>query len=315
MTSFIIPTMIFLRFKDKDPLVRSAIGNQITLAYEEFGNPKGVPLFLIMGAMNAGLFWPDSFCQKLAGNHYRVIRYDQRDTGGSTKIDYQATPYGLTDMANDLLLLANQLSCDEFHVVGLSLGGAVGQIVAADNQSRCKSLTLIGSTIDSRPYNAAMMGQDGQPGPLSTPASSLIEYARQASSNPPITAADAFESIIDGWRIFYGDRGFPEQSVRANAATALKLQHGSTSGINHAFAAGVEALRISYARRIVCPTLILHGTEDQAFPKDHALNSAKHIPHARLVWLDGVGHMPNETEFLEVSDQIEKYLRSMNSIP
>lgn len=291
--------------------MRCAITNQITLAYEEFGNPKGTPILLIMGAMNAGLFWPDSFCQKLASDNYRVIRYDQRDTGGSTKIDYLATPYGLADMANDVLLLAEELGCEKFHVVGLSLGGAVGQIVAAENHLRCKSLTLIASTIDSRPYNAAMMGQDGEVGLLPTPAPSLIEYARLASSNIPTSEADAFESVIDGWRIFYGDRGFAEESVRTNVASAQKLQGNSTSGINHAFASGVEPLRTSYARRIVCPTLILHGTEDRAFPKEQALYSAKCIPHAKLVWLDGVGHMPNDGEFLKISAEITKHLRAI----
>lgn len=290
--------------------MRCVISEQITLEYEEFGKRNDEPVFLIMGAMNAGLFWPDSFCQKLSDNNYRVIRYDQRDTGGSTKIDYQSEPYGLADMANDLMLLADKLGCEKFHVLGLSLGGAIGQIVAAEFPMRCKSLTLIGSTVDSRPYNAAMMGVDGDQGTLSEPDSSLVDYARQVSEDPPASEADAFESVIDGWRIFYGDHDFPEKSVRANVSRAQELEDGSTSAINHAFASGVEALRTSYAQRIVCPTLILHGTQDRAFPRDHATNSAKWIPHAKLMWLDGVGHMPNEAEFHDVVEYLVGHLPS-----
>ncbi len=281
-----------------------ATTRSVSLAYEVFGSKEAPAIFLVMGAMNPGLFWPESFCDALATAGFQVIRYDQRDTGSSTKVDYTTTPYSLADLANDLIELADALRIRSFHLVGLSLGGAVAQIVASQSGERCLSLTLISSTVDSRPYNAAMAGTNQDVGPLSPPDKSLVEYAEVMRESAPTSEAEILESIVEGWRLFYGDNGFPGEDVRRRVERARALEQGSTSSLNHALAALVEETREAYVEEITCPTLILHGTEDKAFGVDHAKYSQTVIKNSKLMLLEGVGHMPDEREFIVVSQQI-----------
>ena len=142
--------------------------NAIDIEYEAIGPRNGSPMVLIMGLGMQLTAWPDEFCQGLANRGFRVIRFDNRDTGLSTKMPalgpLKATAmlagatlrlpvrprYGLSDMARDAIGLMDALDIDRAHIVGASMGGMIAQIVAADYPERVKSLVSLMSTSGKR---------------------------------------------------------------------------------------------------------------------------------------------------------------------
>ncbi len=131
----------------------------LTLWTESFGNPESPPVLLIMGAMNQGIFWPDEFCERLASAGFHVIRYDHRDTGKSSKVDYQRTPYDLDTLAEDAIAVVHGYKAERPIVIGLSMGGYIAQLVAIKHPGIAERLVLISTSADHRPYMAATMGQ------------------------------------------------------------------------------------------------------------------------------------------------------------
>ena len=125
---------------------RTIEAGEIELATQRFGDPARPPVLLIMGGMASMLWWPQEFCERLASHGRHVIRYDQRDTGRSTKYPPGEAPYTLDDLADDAIGVLDGYKISAAHVVGMSLGGMIGQIAALKHPSRVLSLTAISSS-------------------------------------------------------------------------------------------------------------------------------------------------------------------------
>ena len=120
--------------------------DEIEIATEAFGNPAHPPVLLIMGGMASMLWWPDKFCERLAGQGRYVIRYDNRDTGLSTKYEPGEPPYTLDDMADDAIRVLDGYGIGAAHVVGMSLGGMIAQLAALKHPGRVVSVTAISTS-------------------------------------------------------------------------------------------------------------------------------------------------------------------------
>ncbi|MGO4839554.1 alpha/beta fold hydrolase, partial [Rhizobiaceae sp. 2RAB30] len=120
---------------------RTVHADGVTIATEAFGDPSAPPVLLIMGAMASMLWWPDEFCRKLAVRGRYVIRYDNRDTGLSTKYPPGNPPYRMDDMAEDAAAVLDAYGIASAHVVAMSLGGMIAQILALTQPRRVSSLT------------------------------------------------------------------------------------------------------------------------------------------------------------------------------
>jgi pimeloyl-ACP methyl ester carboxylesterase len=116
------------------------------IASQTFGDPAHPPTLLIMGAMASMLWWPEAFCRKLAGKGLFVIRYDNRDTGRSTKYAPGEPPYTFDDMVDDAMRVLDSYGIAKAHVVGMSMGGTIAQLVALKYPSRIISLTAISTS-------------------------------------------------------------------------------------------------------------------------------------------------------------------------
>lgn len=257
--------------------------DKLTLWSEAFGKPTDRPLLLIMGAMNQGVFWPDEFCRKLADAGNFVIRYDHRDTGKSSTVDFQKRPYDLNVLTQDAVAVLRGYEIKRAVVVGLSMGGYVAQLLAIDHPNLVEKLVLISTTADQRPYMAATMGRPDKAYGLAPPEEKILAYIRSSAANPPQTASEIEESLIRGWAVTYGgNRAFPREQIANTLRVAAKRSADPTTGFHHALAVDISPDRLESIKRIQTPTLIIHGKYDVCFPLDHAKYLEKNISGSQL---------------------------------
>ena len=276
------------------------VDENVELYYEDLGNPGDPPVLLIMGLGAQLLLWRDGFCERLVEQGYRVIRYDNRDVGLSTKLhgqrpsgalvpnlvrSYLGKPspsvYTLEHMADDAAALLDHLGIERAHVVGASMGGMIAQIFAARHPDRTAALGIIFSS-----NNSAFL-----PPPAPKALLSLIK------GPPPGSPRDVIvENSIRVSKII-GSPGYrkSEEQLRAEAIESYERAH-YPQGIGRHFAAvlGTGSLK-HYDHQISAPTVVIHGRADKLMRPSGGRSIAAAIPNARLVLFDGMAHdLPEE---------------------
>ena len=263
------------------------VGN-VELCYETFGEPGDPALLLIMGLGTQMIGWQEDFCRQLAGRGFFAIRYDNRDAGRSTHFDHVAPPkptelalrrpkrlaYTLADMAEDGVGLLDQLGIHSAHVVGASMGGMIAQLAAARHPERVHSLVSIMSSTGSR--------WTGQPAPRVLPL--LL-------GKPPI-GKEAYVRRIERLFAVVGSPGFErdEQALRELAEVSYE-RGASSAGLARQMAAIIESgSRLADLRKIKAPTAVIHGTKDLLVRPSGGKATARAIPDARLLMIEGMGH-------------------------
>jgi pimeloyl-ACP methyl ester carboxylesterase len=279
---------------------RLARANGIELAYQEAGDPDGEPLILIMGLAVQMLGWEEEFCGMLASRGFRVVRFDNRDIGHSTILKECGMPsrydmfsgrrasaaYTLSDMAADTFGLMDFLGMDSAHVVGVSMGGMIGQTMAIERPERVRSLVSMMSTTGNR--------RVGQP--------SLRAWGVLLSKYP--RSREDYVARVRRTLTVLGSPDYPMDEERAvELAEAMYDRGHNTAGIIrqiHAIAASGD--RTAKLREVKVPTTVLHGSRDPLARPVAGRATAKAIPGARLRIFEGMGHdLPRELwpEFVE----------------
>jgi pimeloyl-ACP methyl ester carboxylesterase len=268
--------------------------NGITIEVEQNGPADGPPLLLIMGLGMQLTAWPDDFVAALAGAGFRVIRFDNRDIGLSTKFDAAGSPnllraswryffrlpvasaYKLDDMAADTIGVLDALGIAQCHVVGASMGGMIAQIVAAKHPERVRSLTLIMTTSGAR----------NLPGPTMKARSVLL--SRPTNPRDPQSVLAHSEHILK----IIGSPGFPTDPVlqRERLTRNLKRSYHPQGMARQLLAVVASGDRKSLLDRISAPTLVLHGRADPLVPVASGIDLAARIQGAKLELIDGMGH-------------------------
>jgi pimeloyl-ACP methyl ester carboxylesterase len=242
--------------------------NGVRLWFEELGPAEGPPVVLVNGGGASVVWWPATLVEGLVAAGCRVVRFDNRDVGLSTHVDWATAPYGIDDMATDTVGLLDALDIRAAHLVGTSVGGMVCQATALAFPDRVRSLTLLSTT----------------PGPdprLSSGDPAVFE----GLDRPVETDEDAAELEVDFCRAVAGSRfPFDERHYRSMARA------DQARGTNRDPGMPTASSRVDDLRRIHAPTLVVHGTEDPIYPYDHAEALARGIPRSTLVTWDGVGH-------------------------
>jgi len=275
----------------KDKYIKNKDGLEIFT--ESLGNKNNPAVILIMGAMNQGIFWYDSFCKKLSDNNFFVIRYDHRDTGFSSVVDFQKNPYNLDDLTNDIIEVLDGYNIQKAHIVGISMGGYIGQILASNHQDRIETLTLISTTADHRPYMDATMGNFNNKYELSYPNKKFIDYIENNKNNSPKNDEEFRNSQIEGWKIFFGHELIKEDLDELIRLINLsnKRNKNKFSPFNHGLAVANSKDRMEMIKNINVPTLIIYGENDVCFGVEHAQFLHKNIPNSKLEIIKGMGHM------------------------
>jgi pimeloyl-ACP methyl ester carboxylesterase len=255
--------------------------NGVDLCVETFGDRSDPGILLIMGSAASMDWWEEEFCRRLASGGRFVIRYDHRDTGRSVSYEPGAPPYTMQDLAADAAGLVDALGFPRAHVVGMSMGGAIAQLVALDHPGRVASLTLISTG-------------PAAPGPEDPdlPGMSAETMAAFAVAEPDWTDRDAvIDYLLQLARVSASQsRPFDEASFRDLAGRAIdRTRNVQASLTNHHLMGGGERLRHRLPD-LDLPTLVVHGDEDPVVHPANGRALAKEIPGARLVTLERTGH-------------------------
>lgn len=272
-----------------------AKSGELDIYFEDMGNADDPAVLLIMGLGAQLLLWRDGFCEKLVDRGLRVIRYDNRDVGLSTKLDGQKADtnqyasmarslvgrkspsvYTLEDMSDDAAAVLAHLGVDSAHIVGASMGGMIAQVFAARHADKTAGLGVIFSS-----NNRAAL-----PPPDPRALFAVIKGPRPGSPRDVIiNNAVRVNKVI-------GSPGYPssEDRIRADAIAGYDRAYYPV-GIARQFGAilGSGSL-VRYDRQISAPTVVIHGLSDKLMRPSGARSIATTIPRARLVLFPGMGH-------------------------
>jgi pimeloyl-ACP methyl ester carboxylesterase len=269
-----------------------ARANGIDICYEIFGDPAAAPLLLIMGLGAQMIIWDDAFCEQLAARGFRVIRFDNRDIGQSSKMHGGkritpleliklrffhipvATSYRLIDMAKDTMGLMDALHIRAAHLVGASMGGMIAQEAALAFPHRLLSLTSIMSNT----------------GNLRLPAPRR-EVATILRAPPPRTKQDYIDRFIKTWKVlrvgsFPDDEALDPDRAERNFARGLNPA-GVDRQLRAILASGDRKPRL---HAVTAPTLVIHGSVDPLVHPVAGRETAAAIPNAKLLMVEGMGH-------------------------
>jgi len=279
----------------------------LTIYTETIGNSNNPPIILIMGALNQGIFWYDSFCKSLSENNFFVIRFDHRDTGFSTVINYKESPYTLNDLTEDVIDISNAYNFNKVNFVGLSMGGYICQLLGINYPEKVNTLTLISTTSDHRPYMDSTMGNFNNKYDLPYPEKPFLDYIERNKINFPQTELDIEKNQIEGWKIIFNninDNDFDE--VIKLIKLANKRNKDKYSAYNHGLAVFNSRERTDLLKKIIAPTFIYHGEKDPCFPIEHGKLLYKLINNSKFNIVKNMGHMFSLTESNYLLEEIVK---------
>ena len=266
---------------------------------ETFGAPENPPLLLIMGAMASMLWWPEAFCLELADAGLYVIRYDNRDTGRSTKYPPGKPPYTFDDMADDAVGVLDSHGIGKAHVAGMSMGGMIAQLVALKHSSRVASLTVISSS---------PVGMDTSHLPQTTDA--YIEHSAASADVDWSDHGQVIDFVVkDARAIASTAHPFDEDRMRAFIEQDYDRSGGFLSATNHFSLKGGDVWR-GRLPEMAAPLLVIHGTSDPIFPVEHGEALAKTVTGAKLLRVAGGGHELHPQDWPDIEAAIVSHIRS-----
>lgn len=273
-----------------DRFVRSG---DVELWTEGIGDPGHSPILLVMGSNASAMQWPDELIALIVKGGRYVIRYDHRDTGKSTRRNFMHYPYSLEDLAADAVAVLDGHGIEAAHVVGMSMGGSIGQILAVDHRRRLRTLTvMMTAALDVDFVGNFLRALAGKPSPdgLPTPDARAVRFLSRRRE-PPVDRAAEIARRVEDWRVLAGDE-LPFHEEEFGRWEARVIDHAGTleQPSAHGLAKQFPVARGGELRGVTTPTLVIQGMRDPLDPPPHGRHIAELIPGARLVEIPGLGH-------------------------
>ena len=274
----------------------TANANGIQIEYDTFGKSSHPALLLIIGLGSQLIHWQDEFCQQIADKGFYVIRYDNRDSGLSTKFEGLSSeeimekimalfsgekvsvPYTIEDMSNDAVGLLGEMKIEKAHICGMSMGGYIAQTFAINNPSRTISLTSIYSHCGNR--SEFLPSQE----------------AMEAMMKPiPKDRDGAIGYTVDIFKLIYGSGlPFDEEFHKRIAAQAFDRSFCPEGTCRQYLAIMVQEDRTDELGKLKVPSLVIHGDEDPLVPLAGGKATSEAISDAKFIVVKGMGHVvPN----------------------
>jgi pimeloyl-ACP methyl ester carboxylesterase len=271
---------------------RMVRANSVDLRTQAFGDADDPALVLIGGATSSMKRWPEEFCSRLAEARRFVIRYDNRDTGRSSVFPIGAPGYSIADMADDAVGVLDGYGIQRAHFAGWSMGGMITQNVAIHHPDRIRSAFLFSTTPDGRAIGSAASGAGKESGTLSAPPRPVLDLLEFLAGVDWTDEAQAIEAWLREDEVLLGPGDTPDRDLdRINVTVIVReardiLAHRK----NHSIVVASSYWR-DRLKDIHTPTLVMHGTHDYCLPLDHAKAIANEIRGARLIVVEGMGHV------------------------
>ena len=295
--------------------------NNIEIYYRDYGPIDGDPILLVQGIGGQLINWPHHLIEFLIQNNFRPIVFDNRDTGLSSKIESDAfdddnrgntiirsyiryylrlqieSDYTLDDMADDAISVLNTLNIDKAHILGISMGGMIAQIIASSYPERTKTFTLIASTAST-------------PSPLNGPTRKVRKLLMDRTKNPNAT----IDERVNRTRKIFGEIGY--QGIDLNTdefyeEVSNSIQRGGTNDTG--FGRQLTAIlgsenRLNKVKSIQAPTLIIHGKDDPLIKVKNAYKTNKIIDNSNLIIISDMRHLIEVPVFNQFKDDLLKHL-------
>ena len=292
----------------------TAKANGMEIVYDMFGDPDKPPLLLIIGLGQQMIAWDEEFCAQIAARGYQVIRFDNRDTGLSTKLDkagvpnmavvFEAmvegkpvdSPYSLLDMADDAVGLLDALGIESAHVVGESMGGMIAQRMVIHHADRVRTLTSI-------------MSSTGEPGlPPPTPEAMNI-----LANRPPTDRQGYIEDYVERWRVLNRQKLPYDEEASRELATKIFDRGLNLPGFARQLTAVIaDGSRKQALKSVTVPTLVIHGDADPLVPVECGIDTANSVPGSELLIIEGMGHTFPRQVWAKVIDAIVRHMEPLN---
>lgn len=283
------------------PKVKTVRIGEVSITTEAFGDPAHPPMIMIMGGAASMLWWPETFCSLLTKRGRFVIRYDQRDTGLSTKYPPGEPGYGIEDVVDDAFAVLDAYGISSVHFVGFSLGGMIGQVAALKNPQRVLSLTVISSS----PIGGDQTGLPPSGEEWLKHMSEEVDFADRAAT---------IDYMVEDSRLVAGVAGpFDADGMRAFIERDFDRSGGYLSGANHSVLFDIDQEWRDRLSLLNVPLLVIHGTADPVFPHEHGEALAQLVTDARLVKLDGGGHELHPVHWDRIIGGIVEHSNSVKS--
>jgi pimeloyl-ACP methyl ester carboxylesterase len=276
---------------------------EVELCYQTIGKPRDPPMLMIMGLAAQMYWWPDGLCNLLVRRGLRLIRFDNRDCGGSSVLDALgvpslqaalagadgAAPYTLSKLAGDTVGLLDALGIAAAHVVGASMGAMIAQALAIEHPDRVLSLASIMGTTGERSV--------GRP----TPAAQ--EVLMRA---PPLDDRGAYVESVAAARAVIGSHGLERDEAWTREIAERSFDRGvrPDGTLRQLVAIIASGDRTAALRRLRVPTVVVHGTDDALIDASGGRATAAAIPGAELVLIDGMGHDLPPSAWGQIADAI-----------
>ncbi len=241
------------------------------------GPEDGDVVVLLAGADTPGFRWTRALVDRLIGDGYRVVRFDHRDCGRSTRLG-SSDAYLLDDLAADVVGLLDELGIATAHLVGRSMGGMIAQVMALDHPRRVRSLSLFGTTPG--------VGDERLPGP---DEDFVEKMTFRLFEGPPRSAEDQVAWIVQLAQLMNGEL-YPLDVESETELAAAEVATGWAVETGHGVAAFSSKSRLDRLAEVVAPTLVVHGSADVVLPIAHGRALAEGIPGAVYIEVDGLGH-------------------------
>ena len=296
----------------------------IKIVYRDYGPKNAEPILLVQGLGGQLIDWPDHIIDFLIENNYRPIVFDNRDTGLSSRVNNDSfsdqrrtktiittylryflrlpinAPYSLDDMAKDSISILNELSIDKAHLLGISMGGMIAQIIAANYPDRIKTFTLIASSVLT-------------PGPLNGPRRDVRRLLMQRANNPNASIEERISRTKKIFKLIglenndLETREFYEKSVES-----INRSGPDDSGFSRQLMAILSSKnRIKKVKSIKAKTLIIHGKEDPLIKVKNAYKTNKLIKNSNLLIFPQMRHLIEEPVFSLFKDDLLIHLQEV----
>ena len=300
-----------------------AINQDIEIYYRDYGPIDAEPILLVQGLGGQLVNWPQHLIEFLIENNFRPIVFDNRDTGLSTRVDsdsfsdekrsdtivrsyiryYLRLPieseYTIDDMANDAIAVLNELNISKAHVLGISMGGMIAQIIASTHPDRTKTFTLIASTAST-------------PSPLNGPTRKVRKLLMDRTKNPNST----IDQRVDRTRKIFSEIGYKGINLNTDEfyediASSIKRGGNDDTGFGRQLTAILGSKdRLDKVRSINAPTLIIHGKDDPLIKVKNAYRTNKLIKDSKLIVIPDMRHLIEPPVFDQFKQDLLNHLKN-----